>query len=206
GDVAEVGSSSVEGAAGSRFARRQGKGKARAVGGRGTTIGGGGSNGAGGTHAGDVLDVTGDSAAEDQAGTEPEGASAGGSGRGDANHRNVASAASTESSSSGGDGGTTDAREAEEEDEEMEDAPGDGDPDRISVRFQLPTGARVTKAFRKSSSVRQLFLCVRSELEGAKSKAFDVRTLRPPSSVRCVNPRSFIPHFCCDILAPVRYS
>lgn len=41
------------------------------------------------------------------------------------------------------------------------------------------------RRFRKSSNVRQLYLFVEAELEGAVSKAFDVRTVRPPSSVRC---------------------
>lgn len=45
-------------------------------------------------------------------------------------------------------------------------------------------GEQVLRTFRKSSDVRQLFLFVRSELEGAKTKPFDVRFVRPPSSVR----------------------
>lgn len=45
-------------------------------------------------------------------------------------------------------------------------------------------GEQVLRTFRKTSDVRQLFLFVRSELEGAKTKPFDVRFVRPPSSIR----------------------
>ena len=52
----------------------------------------------------------------------------------------------------------------------------------LSVSLACPR--QVLRKFRKSSDVRQLFLFVREELDGAKTKAFDVRTVRPPISVR----------------------
>lgn len=68
--------------------------------------------------------------------------------------------------------------------EMLEPPPEDDSPDKTSVRFQFPTGQRVVRRFRKNSTVRQLYLFVASELEGAKTKPFDVRTVRPSSSIR----------------------
>eukprot|EP00903_Cladosiphon_okamuranus_P012492 g11697.t1 len=129
-------------------------------------------NGAAGSSSGDVVDVTG----------EVEGAGAGG--KSNSSGSNGASAATadaaTEESAKMMNG------QEEEEEEMVEEAPGDDcpDSDKTSVRFQFPTGARELRKFRKASSVRQLFLFVRSELEGAKTRPFDIRTVRPPSSVR----------------------
>lgn len=40
------------------------------------------------------------------------------------------------------------------------------------------------RTFRKRSQVRQLFLFAMAKLDEAKSRKFDVRTVRPPKSVR----------------------
>eukprot|EP00752_Nemacystus_decipiens_P004966 g4518.t1 len=153
--------------------RRHGKGKApeESAGGGGVrsngaaAVGVGNGASAAGGSSGDVVDVTGDGVGEAGAGSNGT------------------------SGAEGSDEKTMEVEEQGQEDEEeelAEEAPGDDCPaaDQTSVRFQFPGGARVLRKFRKVSAVRQLFLFVRAELEGAKNKPFDIRTVRPPSSIR----------------------
>ncbi|CAM9179295.1 unnamed protein product [Ascophyllum nodosum] len=76
------------------------------------------------------------------------------------------------------------AEEDEEEGEALEEEPDADNAEITRVRFRFPTGQNELRSFRKSSEVRQLFLFVRSRLEEAESRPFDVRTVRPPKSVR----------------------
>ena len=72
---------------------------------------------------------------------------------------------------------------------------------------------QVLRKFRKNSDVRQLFLFVRSELDGAKTKLFDVRTVRPPTSVRYsiglagggIKSGARRCRFCLPYTAPLRF-
>ncbi|CAM9813859.1 unnamed protein product [Discosporangium mesarthrocarpum] len=68
--------------------------------------------------------------------------------------------------------------------EELEEEPGNMDPAKTHVRFQLPTGEKRLRKFRKTLAVSQLYLFAKASVEGAQERPFDLRSLRPSASLR----------------------